>query len=96
MPAKNKKTQFRGQRTTRHEPPGVEEAIVAAQGLADDVDSQVEIAAALMGLPQEEIRPLVLKSRMPSIGARVRSVSAGREGARAVVVERRRIRIPAR
>ena len=54
------------------------------------------LAAALMGLPQEEIRPLVLKSRMPSIGARVRSVSAGREGTRAVVVERRRIRIPAR
>jgi hypothetical protein len=96
MPAKNKKPEFRGQRTTRHEPPGIEEAIIAAQGLADDVESQVEIAAALIGMPQDEVRPLVLKSRTPSIGSRVRSVASGREGSRAVVVERRRIRIPAR
>jgi hypothetical protein len=97
MPARNnKKPGFRGQRTTRHEPPGVEEAIIAAQGLADDVESQVEIAASLIGLPEDEIRPLVLRSRTPSIGARVRSLASGREGARTIVVERRRVRIPAR
>jgi hypothetical protein len=49
------KTKY-GTRRVRHEEATIEEAIAAAQGLSDDRDEQVEIAAALMGLPQEEIR----------------------------------------
>ena len=32
--------------------PVLEEAVAAAQGLTDDIESQVEIAAQLMGLPR--------------------------------------------
>ena len=46
----------------RQEPPTVEEAIVAAQALTPDLDQQVEIAAGLMGLSAETIRPSVLNA----------------------------------
>ena len=44
----------------RQEPPTVEEAIVAAQSLTADLEQQVAIAAGLMGLSAEAIRPSVL------------------------------------
>jgi hypothetical protein len=47
------------QRKTRHDPPVLEEAIAAAQGLTDQVASQIEIAAQLMGLPEDEVRAQV-------------------------------------
>ena len=40
----------------------MEEAIVAAQALTPDLEQQVEIAAGLMGLSIEAIRPSVLKA----------------------------------
>src|SRR5215204_6126960 len=45
--------------------PTLEEAVVAAQGLSDDIEQQVEIASGLMGIPQEEVRP-VIASAPPS------------------------------
>ncbi|SCY80987.1 hypothetical protein [Microvirga guangxiensis] len=89
-----------GQRVTRIEPPSLEEAIAAAQGLTDNIEGQVEIASQLMGMPEEEVRPVVLKisaeTRQPQ-----RTVVADRvldrgEGAKVVVVERRRPRLAIR
>ena len=79
----------------RIEPPPLEEAIYAAQGLTDDVDDQVEIAARLMGLPEAEVSAATLKaattkpriSMRPPVQARV---AAGRQP---VVVERRAPRV---
>lgn len=66
----------------RREPPTIEEAIFAAQGLASDTESQVEIAAGLMGVPPEEVRPLMSRAtttQRPPL----------RSGKRVVIVERR-------
>jgi hypothetical protein len=38
-------------RRTRHDPPALDEAIAAAQALTDQIESQIEIAAQLIGLP---------------------------------------------
>jgi hypothetical protein len=50
-------------RRTRYDPPGLEEAIAAAQGLTDRLESQIEIAAQLSGLPEDEVRSRVLMMR---------------------------------
>ena len=54
-----------GPRRVRDEAPTLEEAIVAAQSLSDDVNDQVAIAASLMGLPGEEVRAELLKAAPP-------------------------------
>jgi hypothetical protein len=72
---------------TRYEPPTLEEAVFAAQGLTDDTHSQIEIAAQLLGSPESEVRPAVLQAR--STGVRVLARAAGRP---TVVVERRHAR----
>jgi len=96
-----KKSQNRhGQRVTRFEPPSLEEALAAAQGLTDDIDSQVEIASQLMGMPEDEVRPVALKiaakPRQPERAPITDRVLDRREGAKVIVVERRRPRIAAR
>ena len=61
MPVPKKKPS--GVRTSlRFDPPTLEEAIYAAQGLSDDVDGQAEIAASLMGLPEANVKAAVLKA----------------------------------
>jgi hypothetical protein len=71
---------------TRFEPPTLEEAIFAAQGLTSDVEHQVAIASELTGKPEEEVRQVAQRMRSSSH----RSISAGRSGPqRAVVVEKR-------
>jgi len=70
---------------TRYDPPTVEEAVFAAQGLTGDPDLQVTIAARLIGLPEEDVRPAVLKAKPPAGGTNVRIAGVQR----AVVVERR-------
>ena len=80
----------------RREPPTVEEAVTAAQDLSEDIEHQVAIAAGLIGLPEEEVRPFVLKA--PRIRAErvierqpertLRSTTPLR-GPRTVIVERR-------
>jgi hypothetical protein len=71
----------------RHEPPTLEEAIYAAQGVTTDIEQQVELAADLMDLPAAEIRPHVLKAASkPSMSNRV-FVPARSGLQRAVVIE---------
>ena len=82
-----------GPRRVRHDPPTLAEAIAAARGLTDDVTQQVEIAAALMDLPPDEVRPEVLKAAAAATAMRkeVTEIAyVGRSGApRTVVVERK-------
>jgi hypothetical protein len=77
-----------GRRRVRQDPPTLEEAAVAAQGLTTDPTEQVEIVVSLMQVAPEEARAAVLR-----LGQRreVEHVTVtGRIGApRAVVVERR-------
>ena len=81
------KTKY-GPRRVRHDPPTLAEAIAAARGLTDDVQEQIEIAASLMDLPPDQVRPEVLKAASPRKD--VNTVAfVGRSGApRTVVVER--------
>jgi hypothetical protein len=76
-----------GPRRVRQAPPTLAEAVAAAKDMAADTKSQIEIAAALMGLPEDEVRPEVLKSRAIKL-APVRIVSPSNGPARQVVVER--------
>jgi hypothetical protein len=77
-----------GMRRVRRDPPTTEEAVVAAQGLTDDVKEQVEIVASLMEISVDDARRVVMR-----MGQRkdVNHVTVtGRVGTpRAVVVERR-------
>jgi len=96
-----KKTQNRyGQRVTRVEPPTLEEAIAAAQGLTDDIECQIEIASQLMGMAEEQVRPEVLrvsvKARQPQRAPIMDRVLDRGEGAKVIVVERRRSRLAVR
>jgi hypothetical protein len=74
----------------RRDPPTLDEAVLAAQGLSDDAEQQVEIAAGLMGVPEDEVRPLVASAQAsrPFAGAS-RSLDGG---ARVVVLKRRTAR----
>ena len=84
-----------GRRRVRRDPPTVEEAVHAAQGLTDELGEQIEIVASLMEVSSDEARGAVLR-----LGERKdvnRFTIAGRVGApRAVVVERRITRRPLR
>ena len=83
-------------------PPTLEEAIFAAQGLADDIESQAQIASDLMNVPAAEILVMLeeqkaleakrnasgrLSLKSPKINQVFVSQRSGLE--RAVVVERR-------
>jgi hypothetical protein len=77
-----------GMRRVRHDPPTLEEAVVAAQGLSDDLKEQIEIVVALMGVTSDEARGAVLRLT-PRKDVNHVTVT-GRVGVqRAVVVERR-------
>jgi hypothetical protein len=88
------KTKY-GPRRVRRDPPTVAEAVAAARGLTDDVQEQIEIAASLMDLPPEQVKPEVLKAAMTRKDASTVAF-VGRAGApRTVVVERVPSRRPA-
>jgi len=88
---KNKPSKTR--RVMRFDPPTLDEAIFAAQGLADDVDGQTQIAALLMGLPEAEVRAAVLKATAPTARATTRPASSRPNTTRPmVIVERRTVR----
>jgi hypothetical protein len=72
---------------TRYEPPTLEDAIFAAQGLTDEIDHQIEIAAQLSGRPETEVRAGLQKTRSTEI--RVITASSRRQP---LIVERRRPR----
>ena len=96
-----------GLRRVRHEPPTLEEALIAAEGMATDDDEKIQMAADLMHLPVDQVRAEVARmikeharrhvitpSRRPSAGAK----SGGAQPV-IVVVERkfpRRISLDAR
>ena len=82
-------------RRTRHDPPALREAIAAAQGLTRHIEDQIEIAAQLMGLPDAEVRPEVLKAAEGAAG--VAGVTHARpRQAQVVIVERRGSRVTRR
>jgi hypothetical protein len=71
----------------RHEPPTLEDAIYAAQGLTTEVEEQIEFAADLMNMPPAELRPHLLKAASrPNVSNRV-FVPARSGMQRAVVIE---------
>jgi len=72
-----------GVRRVRRDNPTIEEALVAAESLADDPAQRAQIAASLMGLPVEEVQGLAAKHAAKTRGRA--SLVAGRT--RAVVVE---------
>jgi len=76
-----------GRRRVKVALPTLAEAISAAKDMASDTKSQIEIAAALMGMSEDEVRPEVLKSRSITLKP-VRIVSSSNGPARQVVVER--------
>jgi hypothetical protein len=85
-----------GPRRVRRDPPTVEEAVLAAQGLTDQLSEQTEIVASLMQISAEEARGAVLRMVQRKDVDRIaiattRGAGTGRASAapRAVVVERR-------
>jgi hypothetical protein len=91
-----------GRRRVRHDPPTVEEAVLAAQGLTDELGQQTEIVASLMQISAEQARGAVLRMGQRKDVDRITIASRpgfkGRVNAtptpRAVVVERRTPRRP--
>ena len=78
-----------GKRRVRQDPPTLAEAVDAAQGLTDDHDHQIEIAATLMGLDTAIVRAEA-KKLMAERRAVLTIVTPTRfNGPRTVVVERK-------
>ena len=74
----------------KREFPTVDEAVFAAQGLTEDMEQQVAIAASLMNMSEDEVRPRVAEAnaktrRMLLQPQPVRTTSPS---GRAVIVER--------
>jgi hypothetical protein len=84
------KTKY-GPRRVRDEDPTLAEAVAAAQGMSDDLDAQAEIAAALMGLPYDEVRKSPLLTAVAPRTNVIKSVvfSGQASAPRTVVVERK-------
>jgi hypothetical protein len=80
-----------GSRRVKQAPPTLEEAIFAAKGITDDVAGQIEIAAELMGMSPEEVRPQVMKSSHTTF-RQLPGTSRDPGSARTFVVERRIVR----
>ena len=79
-----------GKRRVKEAKPTLEEAIFAAKGITDDVKGQIEIAAELMGLSEEEVRPQVMKSARLTV--QIQTNTRNPAAARSFVVERRIVR----
>ena len=77
-------------RRTRYDPPGLDEAIAAAQGLTDRIESQIAIAAQLIGLSEDEIRNRVLLAHAQTNQSRS-ALIRGRQ-TEVVVIKRRSLR----
>ena len=83
------KTKY-GPRRVKNDAPTLDEAIVAAQGLSDDIDEQAEIAASLMGVPREQVRSELLKLAPPRKDVLKTFAFTGPASApRTVIVERK-------
>jgi hypothetical protein len=84
-----------GRRRVRRDPPTVEEAVLAAQGLTDEIKEQIEIVASLMEVSVDEARGTVLRMGPRKDVNRV-TVAGPAGSPRAVVVERLTRRRPLR
>lgn len=84
------KTKY-GPRRVRHDPPTVAEALAAARDLTDERDQQVEIAASLMGVSQDQVLAELAKLKpQPKAAPSSVAFTTTRTGMqRAVVVERK-------
>ena len=92
MKSDAKTTWIPGPIRPKHEPPNLDEAITAARCIATSSEQQIEIAAALIGLPNEVVRRHFLTaSAQPDLSARIRERPHSGTASRAVVVERRRL-----
>lgn len=82
-----------GRRRVRRDPPTIEEAVLAAQGLSEETGAQAEIVASLMHISVDEARGAVLRLAQKSVDRITITARTGRAAAhaapRAVVVERR-------
>jgi hypothetical protein len=78
-----------GARRVRQEAPTLAEAITAAQGLSDDIDQQADIAAALMGLPRDQVRTELLKLAPTRKDTRTVAFTGPASAPRTFVVERK-------
>ncbi len=79
-----------GPRRVREEAPTLAEAIAAAQGLSDDLDEQVDIAAALIGLPHDQVRAELLKiGASPKKAVKSVVFTGAASAPRTIVVERK-------
>ncbi len=85
------KTKFGGRRV-RHDPPTIEEALEAAECFAEGLDNQIEVAAQLMGVTEDEVRAVAMRAqRRATTIQRVAPATPSASG-RAVIVERRTTR----
>lgn len=80
-----------GSRRLKVDLPTLEEAIFAASGITDDREGQAEIAAALMGMPLDEVRTAVMKVKIVAEPVR-QIIETARRGPRVVVVEQKSAR----
>lgn len=81
-----------GSRRVRRDPPTLEEAIAAAQGLTDDVAQQIEIAASLMEVSPDEVRAKMPKPMSPRKVINAVAVTSRDGNNRSVIVERKTVR----
>ena len=91
-PAQKQQKKPRPPVRVRYDPPTLEEAVFAAQGLSEDLAQQIEIAAGLMGVGEEEARALVMKAAMQRKSGRQVLIADRSGGERAVVIERKTVR----
>lgn len=78
---------------TRYEPPTLEEAIFAAQGLTSDIEHQIKIASELTGRPEDDVRQIASRMRPSPRPSDAASFPTSRPP---VVVEKRSLRAFAR
>ena len=87
-----KSPKFAGPPRVRYEPPTIEEAVAAAQDLASDREQQVAIAAALMGMREDQVRSHVLSAVPKRVLSRpARDWAQPTPSPEVVVVRRRRV-----
>ena len=86
-----------GRRRVRRDLPTVEEAVLAAQGLSEEIAEQVEIVASLMDVAADEAKGAVLRfAQRKDVNRTTTTITSGAGTLRTVVVERRTIRRPLR
>lgn len=72
----------------RHEPPTIAEALSAATDMSDDAEERVAIAASLMGVPVEDVRPVAAElARVKP--QKILTIATRSNSARQVIVERK-------